>query len=382
MPNPDGWMLWLGASLVSAWSLLLYRATERWPHTRSRRRSPLRLGGAELIFALLVWFLLQSMAISGDPFQLRAEDVTDWPALVDRLANDGEKPTPNPARRIWVLLTPELRSAIQTSQATAGPTPQVESELAAGIQGMLARKDFYRAADFAEVPFLPEFRGILEKQPEEISERQILRLNRGLLEASFPGLVTPAVRRILASVTFRGLLVLLILPAGLHWLAKVPYWQLGLHGRHAGWYVGFGLVQFLVWMPVTIYLNLLVRSYVQQQTFHPALDFFSGPRVAMDWALLALSVALVAPMVEEFMFRALLQGWLVNRVGPRGGIFVTATLFGLAHSVSWPDPVPLVLLGIGLGIAYQRTGSLWAPVTLHALFNGMMLVAGAWEMAT
>jgi hypothetical protein len=31
--------------------------------------------------------------------------------------------------------------------------------------------------------------------------------------------------------------------------------------------------------------------------------------------------------------------------------------------------VPLALLGIGLALVYEKTGSLVAPVVLHALFN-------------
>ncbi|MFO0946326.1 MAG: type II CAAX endopeptidase family protein [Planctomycetota bacterium] len=373
-------MLWSGLGLALAWGVVLYRLTQDWPFTRMRRRLPLRLKGPELVLVLLGWFFLQSFAVREDPFEFDAGDVTDWPTFLKVVA-EGEKSLHSPSRRIWSLLSPDLQKAVLASQETEPPTPELESTLAASIQNMLKQKDFYRADDFANVNYLPEFRRILQASAGEVSERQMLRLNRGLLEASFPNLITPAVRQLLATVTLQSLLTLLLIPMGLYWIAKVPLYQLGIHGRHAGWYVAFGIVQWLIWVPVTIAITLVVRAYVHQETFHPALDFFSGPRSLGDWVLLTLSVAVVAPLIEELMFRGILQSWMVNRVGIPAGILITATLFGFAHSLSWPDPVPLIVLGFGMGVAYQRTRSLWPPVVVHALFNGMMLLAAASEMA-
>ena len=46
--------------------------------------------------------------------------------------------------------------------------------------------------------------------------------------------------------------------------------------------------------------------------------------------------------------------------------------FGLIHS-SWPDPVPLLLLGLVLGWLTQRTQNLVPAMVLHALFNAVAL---------
>ena len=49
-------------------------------------------------------------------------------------------------------------------------------------------------------------------------------------------------------------------------------------------------------------------------------------------------------------------------------------LFGVVH-VSQPQVVlPLTLLGIALGWAYERTGSLVPPMVAHSLFNLKTLV--------
>ena len=47
--------------------------------------------------------------------------------------------------------------------------------------------------------------------------------------------------------------------------------------------------------------------------------------------------------------------------------------FALSH-LHAPSFVPLFVLSIGLGLAYEWTGSLLAPVTMHALFNTIMMI--------
>jgi membrane protease YdiL (CAAX protease family) len=50
-------------------------------------------------------------------------------------------------------------------------------------------------------------------------------------------------------------------------------------------------------------------------------------------------------------------------------IVLTSLFFALLHWQQWPAPIPLFLLAVGLGVVYQRTGSLIAPICMHAIFN-------------
>src|SRR5262249_29873960 len=151
-------------------------------------------------------------------------------------------------------------------------------------------------------------------------------------------------------------------------------------------------------------------------------------------ALLALlSAVVLAPMIEEILFRGILQRWL-SKVGEtrshlpdplpqdpldeyrvtgawsaeapapmdqsdgeittdagdgiwaddtarrladdkarRGSalpIMLTSLLFAAVHVPQWPAPIGLFLLSIALGAVYERTGSLIAVITMHATFNG------------
>ena len=52
----------------------------------------------------------------------------------------------------------------------------------------------------------------------------------------------------------------------------------------------------------------------------------------------------------------------------------SALFWAAIHVENWPAPVPLLVLGLALGWLYERTGSLVAPVALHATFNGISTV--------
>jgi membrane protease YdiL (CAAX protease family) len=50
-------------------------------------------------------------------------------------------------------------------------------------------------------------------------------------------------------------------------------------------------------------------------------------------------------------------------------VWSSAALFAAAHSVVWPSPVALFVLGLGLGYLTARTRSWAASAVCHILFN-------------
>jgi membrane protease YdiL (CAAX protease family) len=57
----------------------------------------------------------------------------------------------------------------------------------------------------------------------------------------------------------------------------------------------------------------------------------------------------------------------------------TSLVFTCVHPMwSWP---PIFVLSVVLGFAYERTGNLWVPIAMHAVFNGTMTSLYLWQMA-
>ena len=92
-----------------------------------------------------------------------------------------------------------------------------------------------------------------------------------------------------------------------------------------------------------------------------------------EFVLLTVAVALCAPLGEELFFRGYLQSRLVARFGPAGGVLLSALWFALAHF----DPMhssATFAMGLVLGYAVLRSGSLWVSVVAHLVNNGMAVL--------
>jgi len=88
----------------------------------------------------------------------------------------------------------------------------------------------------------------------------------------------------------------------------------------------------------------------------------------------AAVVTLVAPFVEELLFRGLGFGLLTQFVMPVPAILVTGVAFGLDHGLVLGLPV-LTIFGITLGWLRWKTESVVPGMVVHCLFNAAALAA-------
>ncbi len=88
--------------------------------------------------------------------------------------------------------------------------------------------------------------------------------------------------------------------------------------------------------------------------------------------LLWLALVVAAPVFEEVLFRGFLfEGLRRTKLGAGGTIVVTTLLWTLLHAVQYDAYflVLIALIGILLGVARERTGSLYVPLAIHAVNN-------------
>ena len=88
---------------------------------------------------------------------------------------------------------------------------------------------------------------------------------------------------------------------------------------------------------------------------------------------------LVAPFMEELIFRGVLFGIFESQVGLRFAILITALLFGGLHVPeywgAWNHMLLIFFVGLVFSLARGRTGSLAPSVFLHVGYNGSMMIA-------
>jgi membrane protease YdiL (CAAX protease family) len=214
--------------------------------------------------------------------------------------------------------------------------------------------------------------------------------------------------------------------------------QVGLTTRHLGRNILAGAVVALLLTPAVLGVNRAVELLYQlgvpgRVVEHPLTLAAQQSLRPAERCLLLFAAVVAAPVMEELVFRGLLQPWLATRpwaphaamaaalawagsscAGPvaaalpeglgavlavaqplmfvvaqlpvfalvcvrsRGliapAMFATATAFAALHSSVWPTPVALFVLAWGLGVLAHRTRSLVGPIVLHGLFNGLSCV--------
>jgi membrane protease YdiL (CAAX protease family) len=107
------------------------------------------------------------------------------------------------------------------------------------------------------------------------------------------------------------------------------------------------------------------------------------------FAVNLLAGAILAPIGEEILFRGFATTAWAADLGPRRALVRGALFFAIAHVLtisggSASEAIGLAVLGfatrvpvaLALGWLFLQRRSIWAPIGLHAAFNGILLVLG------
>jgi membrane protease YdiL (CAAX protease family) len=104
--------------------------------------------------------------------------------------------------------------------------------------------------------------------------------------------------------------------------------------------------------------------------------FEAIPKTLTNQILLFAAVAVIAPLLEELLFRGLLQKSISHYLPVWAAIAISALIFGVMHMDFYAMP-PLVMMGVIFGVLYHITGSLRVTILLHMINNAAALTLGA-----
>jgi membrane protease YdiL (CAAX protease family) len=134
----------------------------------------------------------------------------------------------------------------------------------------------------------------------------------------------------------------------------------------------------LLWLLITYPLILAAQGLVQK-IFGSADDsqmivkyFLEHPDLKHRAAVIFMAV-IMAPVAEEVIFRGYFYG-VIRSYGGRLPALLTSSLLFAAIHVHLPSLLGLGILAIILCMVYERTGSLWASIAMHAAFNASTIV--------
>ena len=89
-------------------------------------------------------------------------------------------------------------------------------------------------------------------------------------------------------------------------------------------------------------------------------------------AVLAITAIIIAPLVEEIIFRGYLYPVIKRYSGCCFAAITTSLLFAIVHG-NLPGLMPLFTLAVILTLVYESTGCLWVPIAVHSLFNAIQV---------
>ncbi len=191
------------------------------------------------------------------------------------------------------------------------------------------------------------------------------------LGVSFASFNEAVLSTIFAAIIYVLSIVIVI---GAPWLVKhhrTSLKEVGLH-RLPQW-------MDMLWAPTALIAYMIVSVFVlwaasQLFTFIDVSQSqetgFEGITQRFEFLLAFVSLVVIAPLAEEVLFRGYLLGKLRKYTDTWVAVLVTSLLFGVVH-FAWNVGVDVFVLSIALCVLRLKTGSLWAPILLHMLKNGI-----------
>lgn len=143
--------------------------------------------------------------------------------------------------------------------------------------------------------------------------------------------------------------------------------------------VAYGLAGYAVYFVLFVMISVVARLLL------PGLDMeqeqeigFSKDITGLALAYVFASLVLLPPITEEIVTRGFLYTGLRKKLSVVTSAIVTSILFAAAHlqwgsgnGLLWVAALDTFVLSLILVYLREKTGSLWAPITVHMLKNGL-----------
>jgi membrane protease YdiL (CAAX protease family) len=154
---------------------------------------------------------------------------------------------------------------------------------------------------------------------------------------------------------------------------RITWQEVGFRPIQQRW-MKWASVIALAFIPVIGLIALLIQLALGMPLENPQLEFL----VPQDFNWLgAISMIIlggvVVPIAEEAFFRGVVYSWMRQHSPAWVAILLSSAIFGALHGEISVAGATFVM-GIILAWFYERSHSLWAPITIHILNNSLKLI--------
>lgn len=106
---------------------------------------------------------------------------------------------------------------------------------------------------------------------------------------------------------------------------------------------------------------------------HPVVAIVNEARNWKEMIVPLMLAGVIVPIGEEVFFRGFAYPAIRNRIGVWPAIIVTGIAFALLHFDLF-GLLALTAAGIALSFLYERTGSIWATIIAHGVWNILVAI--------
>ncbi len=140
--------------------------------------------------------------------------------------------------------------------------------------------------------------------------------------------------------------------------------------------IGQGIALYTAVVPAVVFYMVIYQIWLKFTGHEPKPQdvvrlFMEMEPGTLRIYLIVLAVIL-APIVEELVFRGMAMPVFSRVVGVAPAIVLVSAAFAVMHA-HIPSMVPLFIFGIALSLAYIHTESILVPIVMHMAFNGVTL---------
>lgn len=149
----------------------------------------------------------------------------------------------------------------------------------------------------------------------------------------------------------------------------------------------FGFIFFLFSFPIIIFISQLLEGIliflfnISNLTDQLAVQYLKQSiQIPSQFILAIIAISVLAPILEEFLFRGILQTYLKKYMKKYFAIVITSVIFSFFHFSPSQGISNVVIIGslfilsIFLGICYEKRKSIISPIVFHSCFNSFTII--------
>lgn len=167
-----------------------------------------------------------------------------------------------------------------------------------------------------------------------------------------------------------GMLLCILIPTKISKKLRTSREELGLIGLPTWTDLGLAPIGFIVYLIgaaiLTAAFSIFPWFVIDQAQDTGFSNLFSAP----DRIVAFISLAIIAPIAEEIIFRGWLYGKLRAKLSLPVAMLLVSVLFGLLHG-QWNVGVNVFAMSLVLCGLREITGTIWSGIILHIIKNAV-----------